>query len=416
MQYGLIGEKLGHSFSKLIHEALCGYTYQLCELPTKAELNDFMIMRSFKAINVTIPYKETVIPFCDEIDDSAKQIGAVNTIINNNGILKGYNTDLYGINYLLQKNKINLKDKTVLVLGTGGTQKTACAACKINGAKQIYIASRTKREGVLSYDEALLQKDVQVIFNTSPVGMFPNNDSCPIDIEAFPSLCAVVDVVYNPLKTRLVEKAMQKGITASGGLIMLVAQAAQAASLFTGVEIPDEEIERVYSELLERQLNLVLVGMPSCGKSGIGKSAASRLQKQFVDLDACIEELAGKTIPEIFAQDGEDAFRDLEQQVTAKYGAKNNQVLSTGGGCVLRQQNIDNLRQNGIVVYINRPLKQLSVGGSRPLSKSHAALEQMLKARQPLYLAASHITVENNGNFEQAAKQTTEAFYENINN
>ena len=411
MEYGLIGRRLGHSYSKIIHEMLCEYTYDLCPLEPE-QLEALFAKREFKALNVTIPYKQVVIPLLDEVDEGALAIGAVNTVVNRNGRLHGYNTDLAGFEYLVRAHGCSMKGKTVLVLGTGGTSRTVCAAARRAGAAKVLRAGRTGAGGALTYEQAAAQQDVQVLINTTPAGMFPDNGGCMVQIEWFPACEAVFDVVYNPFCTELVLRAQQAGIPAAGGFEMLVAQAVYAARYFTGQNIPEGEIARVHSILKAKLCNLSLVGMPSCGKSRLGRLLAARLGKTFVDLDAEIEKEAGMSIPEIFAQKGEAGFRNLESEICRRFGAKNGQVLSTGGGAVLRGENVRALRQNGPVVHIDRPLEQLAVGGNRPLSTSREALEKMLRLRGPLYRAAAHCTVSNTGPIEDTARAIEEAFYE----
>ena len=414
MEYGLIGAKLGHSFSKIIHEKLCDYTYDLYPLPTEDEARDFMARRDFKAINVTIPYKELVIPFCDEVDETARAIGAVNTIVNKNGRLCAYNTDFAGFSRLAATHGVAFKGKTVLILGTGGTQKTVEAVALHGGAKKILRASRRKTESTVTYAEAAQCAEVQIIVNTSPVGMYPNNGECLVDLDAFPLLEAVFDAVYNPFETRLLWQARQRGIIAANGLLMLVAQAKYAAEYFTGHEIADAEIDRVTAELRAERTNLVLIGMPGCGKTVLGRMAAELLQKDFVDLDAEIEKRAEKKIPSIFADDGEAVFRDLERAVCADFAKETGLVISTGGGIVKNSDNIRNLQQNGVLIYLDRPLAQLAMNG-RPLSADKAAVEKLYAERKPLYEAAADKIVCNGGERACAVQKIKEAFDEAVN-
>lgn len=415
MEYGLIGAKLGHSYSKLIHEQLCGYNYQLCALPSVAEAEEFMQKRQFKAINVTIPYKQLVIPYCTLLDKKAEAIGAVNTVVNKGGLLHGYNTDYDGFAYLAAAEGVEFAGRTVLILGTGATSRTVHAVVKNKGAKHILFASRSGGGQALSYSEAHMQAEVQVIVNTSPAGMYPQNGECHIDPAAFANLEAVLDVVYNPFQTELVLRARALGIKAAGGLIMLVAQAACAARLFSGAEIENTTIDQVARNIWADRANVSLVGMPSCGKTTIGKQLAALLGKTFVDLDAEIVKAAGKPIAQIFSDEGEDAFRTLESCVTAQVSARSGQVISTGGGIVKRPQNTKALRQNGVVVFIDRPLSRLHCGGGRPLSTNRAALAEMERQRRPLYEAAADIIIQNTGNsFSKAglaAKEALDAFF-----
>lgn len=396
MEYGLIGAKLGHSFSKIIHEQLGGYYYELRELPTPEAFAAFMEKREFKAINVTIPYKKAVIPYCEALDACASAVGAVNTIVNRDGHLYGHNTDYGGFLYLANRMGVSFAGKKVLILGTGGTQKTAQAVVRDAGAARVDSVSRSGREGALTYARAMQLTDTEILINTTPCGMYPDNDGCPIVPAAFPYLEAVLDVVYNPLRTRLVESARARGIRASGGLPMLVAQAKLASEIFRRWHIADSEIARVLYEVRQSMTNLVLIGMPSSGKTSFGQAAAQQLRRPFLDLDAEIERLSGKTIPELFAERGEAAFRALESQACAEAGKRTGCVIATGGGAVLREENVRALRQNGLLVYLDRPLEALQVGGNRPLSVSLPALADLKNERAPLYLGAADARVLNN--------------------
>lgn len=416
MEYGLIGGTLGHSYSKLIHEQLCDYSYQLCPLPTPQEADDFMHRRAFKAINVTIPYKQLVIPHCAFVDPKAKAIGAVNTVLNKDGILHGYNTDYDGFARLAAAEGVSFAGKQVLISGTGATSRTVTAVAQDAGAKNVLYASRTMGENRLSYQQAATHAEVEIIVNTSPAGMYPHNDECNINPADFPNLQAVLDVVYNPFATLLVQRSRALGIPASGGLAMLVEQAAAAAQLFTGRPVDPQSVKKVTRQIWADRANIVLVGMPSCGKTTIGKQLAKQLNKPFVDLDAEIVKAAGKPISQIFAEDGEAAFRNLESRITAQVCAESGQVISTGGGVIKRQQNVYALRQNGLVVFIDRSINGLVTGGGRPLSTNKEALQQMYNERLPLYQAAAHITVPNHGEVfnraTKAAKEAIDAFFD----
>ncbi len=312
MEYGLIGERLGHSFSKTVHNSLADYNYELKEIAPQ-NLESFMLKKDFKAINVTIPYKQAVIPFLDEISDTAKEIGAVNTVVNKKGRLIGHNTDFSGLKELIIRNKIVIKDKKVLILGSGGTSKTAKAVAEKLGAERVYRLSRKGGEGLITYTEALKSHtDAQVIINTTPVGMYPNMGDTAIDITAFPRLEGVIDAVYNPLSSALVVEARKRGIRAAGGLYMLIAQAVFAAELFLDASYPETEIQRIYKEILREKQNIVLIGMPSCGKTTIGKELARALNKDFLDCEEEIVRRQGITISEIFALQGEKALEKLK--------------------------------------------------------------------------------------------------------
>ena len=412
MEYGLIGGRLGHSYSKPIHEELAGYDYRLWPLPTPEEAHAFMQAHDFKAINVTIPYKELVIPYCDEIDDAARAIGSVNTIVNKNGRLEGHNTDFAGFTWILRKNGISLKDKTVMLLGTGGTQKTALAVAKAEGAAEVILVSRRHSEKAISYEEAAARRDVQVLVNTSPVGMYPENGACLVDLGNYPKLEAVLDVIYNPFRTELLLRAEALGLPAVDGMGMLVAQAKYAAEYFTGNSIPDGEIDRIEKTLRARLSNLILIGMPGCGKSSIGRRCAALLGKRFVDMDDVLVERIGGPISSILSPGNEKPFRDLESAVAADLGKENGQVIATGGGVVLRAENVRALRQNGVIIYIDRPLDALALGNGRPLSQSAGAAAKLYETRAPLYEAACNARIENTGTVDEAARAVKEKFDE----
>ena len=395
--YGLIGAKLGHSYSKIIHEKIADYTYTLLPLPTEAEARAFFEKREFAAVNVTIPYKQMVIPCCDEVDLHAKAIGAVNTVVNRGGKLYGYNTDYAGFAYLAKAHGVDFAGKTVLVLGTGGTHATVSAVCRDGGAKEILTASRTGKDGALTYEQAAARSDVQIVVNTTPCGMYPQTGQCLLDIAALPQLQAVLDVVYNPFATELVLRAKDKGLVAAGGFEMLVAQAVYAAEYFTGRALDCETLIPKISRELQKELqNVVLIGMPGCGKSTVGAVLAQKLGKTFVDADAEIERRTGKAIPDIFAQEGEEAFRRYEADVIADLTRQNRQVIACGGGVVKTPQNLHALRQNGPVLWVQRPIEKLATAG-RPLSKGSEALRRMEHERLPLYRAAATGTVCNDG-------------------
>lgn len=412
MEYGLIGGRLGHSYSKPIHEELAGYDYRLCPLPTPEQAHAFLRARDFKAINVTIPYKELVMPYCDTIDDAARAIGSVNTIVNKNGRLEGHNTDFAGFTRMLRKNGISLKNKTVMLLGTGGTQKTALAVARAEGAAEVILVSRRHSEKAISYEEAAARREVQVLVNTSPVGMYPENGACLVEPDNYPRLEAVLDVVYNPFRTELLLRAEERGLPAVDGMGMLVAQAKYAAEYFTGRRIPDAEIDRIEKTLRARLSNLVLIGMPGCGKSSIGRRCAALLGKRFVDMDDVLVRRIGGPIGSILSPGNEAPFRDLESAVAAELGKENGQVIATGGGVVLRAQNVRALRQNGVLVYIERPLDALALGGGRPLSQNAAAAAKLYETRAPLYEAACDARIQNTGTVDEAARAAKEKFDE----
>lgn len=394
MEYGLIGEKLGHSFSREIHNLLASYTYDLKELP-KNELDTFMKSRNFKGVNVTIPYKESVIPYLDEIDEAAKAIGAVNTIVNREGRLIGYNTDFYGMRELLLSRSIRIEKRFVAVLGTGGTSKTACAVAKSLGASRIVRVSRNPHsDGDISYDELeAIKTDIQIIINTTPVGMYPNENCAPLDIDGFSALEGVVDAIYNPLRTKLISDARARQIRAAGGLYMLVAQAARAAELFTGDCNMMQKTEKAYYSILKNKQNIVLVGMPGSGKSTLGRMLAKKTGKAFYDSDSEIEKQTGMCIPDYFSKYGEDGFRAIETDVIKRLSLLGGIVIATGGGAVIRSENIDSLAKNGIIVYLDRPISDIKITSNRPLTRSVDDLKKKYYERHEMYEKSADITV-----------------------
>lgn len=399
MEYGLLGERLGHSFSPQLHKALAGYDYDLLPTPPD-QVEDLFRRRAFKGLNVTIPYKQTVIPLCDEVDSRAAAIGAVNTVVNRDGRLTGYNTDIDGLIYLAKRTGVDMAGKKVVILGSGGTSRTARAAARELGAAEIVVISRRGKD---NYGNLSRHADARVLINTTPVGMYPNCGVSPVSLDAFPRLEGVLDVVYNPLRTALVMEAEERGLPCSCGLPMLAAQAKRAAELFTGEAIPDRRLEEVLSDLTAQVRNVVLIGMPGCGKSAIGRALARRLGKTFVDLDHEIVDRAGRPIPEIFAREGEEAFRALESGLVREAGARTGCVLSTGGGVVTRKENYAPLHQNGVIVHIRRDLSLLPTEG-RPVSQS-TDLRELWRRREPLYHAFAGLTVDNDRTIEDAAEE-----------
>ena len=399
MEYGLLGEKLGHSFSPQIHRALSGYDYQL--LPTPPEqVEELLRRRAFQGLNVTIPYKQTVIPFCDKVDPRAAVIGAVNTIVNRSGTLVGYNTDLDGLIYLARRTGVDMAGKKVVILGSGGTSRTARAAAEELGAANVVTVSR---KGEDNYENLFCHGDAEVLINPTPVGMFPNAGASPVSLDIFPHLTGMLDVVFNPLCTALCMEAEARGIPAACGLPMLVAQARRAAELFTDTVIESERMEAVLADLVRQVRNVVLIGMPGCGKSAVGRALARRLGKEFVDLDQIITERTGKSIPDIFAQEGEDAFRALETRTIREAGTRTGCVLSTGGGAVIRRENYAPLHQNGVIIHIRRDVNRLPTAG-RPVSQS-TDLHELWRRREPLYAAFADVTADNNGTMEETLHQ-----------
>lgn len=389
MKFGCIGEHLPHSFSKEIHAHLASSDYALCEL-TPLELDSFMKAHDFCGINVTIPYKQAVIPYLDEIDPVAKEIGAVNTIVNRGGKLYGYNTDFGGMRTMILREGIDVTNKKVLILGTGGTSKTANAVARAMGAGEILTVSRQKREGVITYEEAYAEHaDAQIIINTTPCGMYPHINTVPIEIDRFPRLCGVIDAVYNPLRTELVLAALQRGIPATGGLYMLVAQAVLASVHFTGEQYADETVERIYRRIFSQKENVVLVGMPGCGKTTVGTILSKLCDRELIDTDTCIIKKSGTEISTLFAQYGEKHFRDLESDVVAEVTAMSGKIIATGGGAVLRAENIRALRKNGRLYFLDRPLEELLPTDDRPLASTKEAIQKRYEERYGTYCACA---------------------------
>lgn len=400
--FALIGGSLKHSYSKIIHSKLGDYNYNLVEIE-KDELKEF-VNSDINGFNVTIPYKKEIIKYLDEIDKSALEIGAVNTVVKRNGKLFGYNTDFNGMVYMLSRAKISLQDKCVMILGSGGTSNTATAVCKYLGARKITIVSRS---GQINYQNCYEQLDTQVIINTTPIGMYPNVNQSPIDLDKFPALFGVVDVIYNPSLTKLLYQAKQKGLKYSSGLPMLVAQAKYAKDYFLDSVCLDSDIERVLSELTNETQNIVLIGMPGCGKSSIGKLLSQILNKEFIDIDQEIVNRENRSIPEIFATYGEEYFRKVESEVLETVCKESGKIIATGGGVVTKEQNHFPLKCNGKVFYINRDVKMLS-GEGRPLSKDLNAIMKLYEQRKDLYNKLADFVIDNNGDVEQAVQGVIE--------
>ncbi len=399
MEYGVIGEHLTHSFSKEIHNLITDYLYEVREIP-KEELGNFMVERPFKAINVTIPYKQDVIPYLSYIAPQAKAIHAVNTIVNKQGDLYGYNTDYFGMSALIEKTGLTLQNKKVLILGTGGTSLTAREIAKDANVKWVYRVSRTPAEAdCISYEQALSEyADCEIIVNTTPCGMFPKMEGMPIDPTYFPDLEGVVDAIYNPLRSRLILKAKELGLPAQGGLYMLVAQAVKAVEHFLDTTLSDAVTDRVYSQLMKQKENIVLVGMPGCGKSTIGKALAEQLNRPFVDMDEEIIKEIGCPISEYFEKYGESAFRDVETKVATQIVAPmTGAVIATGGGAVLRNENVNALCANGKLYFIDRPLEQLVATDDRPTANSLEAMKKRFDERYDRYCQVCDVHVHSQG-------------------
>ena len=394
MDYGLIGERLPHSFSKELHQKIADYDYSLKELKPD-EVEGFILSKNFKAINVTIPYKQTVIPFLDEISPEAQSIGAVNTVVNRGGILYGYNTDFGGMRALIERTEVELKYKKVLILGTGGTSRTAAAVCERLGAKAILRVSRSGRDGSITYEQAADDHaDADVIINTTPCGMFPNIFDCPIDPDRFPKLSGVIDAVYNPLNTTLVLKARERGLNAAGGLYMLTAQAVLAAEHFMDKQLDVIKLtNEIYDEIYFSKRNIVLSGMPGSGKSTVGRLIADQLGREFLDTDALIVEREGE-ITRIFAEHGEKYFRDLESEVIRELAPLSGKVISLGGGAILRDENVKALRMNGEIFFIDRSPDYLIPTSDRPLADKKAKIMRLYEKRIDRYMATADYIID----------------------
>lgn len=422
--YGLLGRKLGHSWSVPIHQALGCEDYRLIELEPEA-LGDFLRREDIGGLNVTIPYKRDVMAFCDVIDEGAKAIGSVNTLVRRGGKLYGYNTDIDGFLYMLRRARISLMGKKVVVLGSGGASLTAQAAAKREGAREVVVVSRT---GLDNYENLPQHHgDAEALVNTTPVGMWPRLEEAPVDLRLLPAVTDVVDVIYNPGRTNLLLQASgwnrnefyyddlglwdERYFRCAGGLSMLAAQAKRAEELFFDRTIPDGDTEKIVAWLWQDRTNIVLVGMPGCGKTTVGRELARLSGKPFVDLDEEIVRRAGKSIPDIFREEGEAAFRELEAQVLADVCAQSGQVIATGGGAVLRAENRAAMRRTGWVYFLCRNLEELPTDG-RPLSQK-GSLEEMYRVRKPLYSAAADAVIDNSVALEETAELIWRDFCEN---
>ena len=403
MKCGLLGGKLGHSFSPQIHGALADYRYTLWG-KTPEELYDFLKNGDFTGLNVTIPYKKAVIPYCAELSDQARKIGAVNTIVRRrDGTLLGHNTDYFGFAYLLKQSGIAVAGKKCLVLGTGGASVTVQTVLQEQGAKVIVLS----RSGPENYDHLERHADAALIVNATPVGMYPNTGVSPIKLIFFPNLEGVLDLIYNPARTQFLLDAEKLGIPGWNGLSMLVAQAKESAEWFTGKAIPDERIGEIYARLRRETENLIIIGMPGSGKTTVGRLLAQATGKNFVDVDEEIIRTAGMSIPEIFAASGENGFREIETAVLSRLGKGSGQVIATGGGCVTRAENYPLLHQNGRILRLRRDIGKLPKDG-RPLSLAND-LSEMAAQREPLYAAFADLTFDNNGALDNTLKTILEA-------
>lgn len=401
---GLLGEHLSHSFSPRIHAQLADYSYKLFEVAPD-QLDKFMQDGDFDAINVTIPYKKSVIPYLASLTPEAERIGAVNTIVRRkDGTLIGHNTDYAGFADLVYSLNVSLTGKKVLVLGSGGASRTAVSVAADLGAREVVVISRG---GPDNYENLDRHADAEILVNATPVGMYPNNGATPVSLDVFPHLEAVLDMIYNPARTKLLQDAALRGIPARNGLLMLVSQARRAAEFFLDAKIADSEVERITEGIARETENIVLIGMPGCGKSTLGRLLAEQLERRFVDCDAEIERVAGKPIPEIFAKEGEEAFRALETEVVSALGRESALVIATGGGVVTRERNIPLLSQNGRILFLDVAPDALPTAG-RPLSQKKTPAV-LYAERLPLYRAAADVTVAITRNIEENMKKIKEA-------
>ena len=390
MHYGLLGRKLGHSYSPQIHRYLGNYEYKLYEQEPE-NIGVFLKTTSFLGLNVTMPYKKDVIAYCSELSNEARKLGAVNTIVRQtDGSLIGHNTDYFGFLSTVQKTGLSVCDKKALVLGSGGASVTAVAVLKELGASVVCIS----RSGENSYNNLDLHSDAALIVNATPVGMYPDTNVSPISLDLFQNLEGVIDLIYNPARTALLQQAEKRGIIAENGLWMLVAQAKESSEWFTGRKLDDAVISEIYNKLSQQMQNIVLIGMPGSGKSTVGKLLAQLANKEFVDADAYLEQTADMSIPDIFTKYGEEYFRELETQVLSQLGKRSGLIIATGGGCVTRKDNYPLLHQNGVLVWLRRDIGSLPTDG-RPLSQT-VKLTEMYNLRKPLYTAFCDIAIDNN--------------------
>ena len=401
MKCGLLGRKLGHSYSPQIHSYLGDYSYELFEKEPE-ESGAFLKHGDFTGINVTVPFKKDVIPFLDELTPRAKRLGAVNTIVRRDGKLIGHNTDYFGFELMVKQSGLSVAGKKVLVLGSGGASNTAVAVLQEMDANVLIIS----RSGVNNYENLYQHQDASLIVNTTPVGMYPHVVVSPVDLDVFPGLEGVLDVIYNPARTQLLLDAQRRGIVAMNGLLMLVAQAKEAAEWFTDSHIDDAVIETIHGTLRRQMENIILIGMPGCGKTTVGTALAEKLGRRFVDADAELVEHAGRSIPDIFASDGEAGFRKLETEVLSCLGKQSGLVIATGGGCVTKPENYPLLHQNGTIFWLHRDLAKLPTDG-RPLSQANK-LTDMYRIRKPLYEAFSDFQIDNNAAPDAAIPQILE--------
>ena len=409
-KYCVIGERLPHTLSPEIHKSFGREIYDVKELSSESALSEFVKSREYDGYNVTIPYKQAIMPLLDEISDGAREIGSINTVVTEGGRLVGYNTDALGMSYALSRAGITLKGKNVLILGSGGTCKTAKYVCRTEGASSVNVVSRT---GGINYQNCYDLQDVQVIINTTPVGMMPHAYEKPIELNRYTRLEGVFDCIYNPLETMLIRDARALGVKAANGLAMLVEQARAAHNLYQKAQnlsmVGEAATEAVVTKLGTDRRNIVLVGMAGSGKSVIGKLVAKRLNRQFVDTDSEIERAAGKSIPQIFEDSGEEYFRALERQFVEEVCTRQGLVVSTGGGAVLNERNVFFMKANGTCYLITRDVDKLATK-NRPLSPDKESARRLYEERKPIYFATADVVVDNDGDIESAVERVISDF------
>ncbi len=401
LRSGLLGEHLGHSYSPQIHALLGNYEYRIYE-KSPDEVSDFIKNGGWDGINVTIPYKKVAASLCDELSDTARKLGSANTLVCKDGKIYGYNTDYYGFKSMVERSGIDVYGKKAIVLGSGGASVTVCAVLADMGAKVAVIS----RSGEDNYSNLERHADAEIIVNTTPVGMYPKNGESVIDLRDFPKCIGVFDLIYNPLRTKLILQAEELGIPHKSGLHMLVAQAKKSSELFSGTTLDDELIDYIEERLSHELCNIVLIGMPGSGKSAVAQALSGKVGREIIDADAEIERLAGMTIPEIFASGGESEFRAIETRVLAQAGKQSGKIISTGGGCVTIPENYPLLHQNGVIVRIKRDISALPTDG-RPISQS-SDINELAKKREPMYRRFADFEVDNNSSLADTVEEIIE--------
>lgn len=407
---GLLGKKLGHSYSKTIHEQLGNHGYEMIEVD-ELQLKELFEKKLIRACNVTIPYKQTVLKYLDEVDEAVSSIGACNTIVYQDNKYIGHNTDAGGFEAMLRMKKISVKGKKAIVLGNGGASKAVCWTLRNLGIAEIVLVKKNLSQETITYEECYQKhSDAHILVNTSPVGMFPASDELVVDLDRFQHLEAVLDVIYNPLSTKLLVEADQRGIVTCGGLLMLVAQAVEAAGYFQSSVFPDETVHQLTANLLQQKQNLVMIGMPGCGKSTIAEALGRFLHRRVIDLDAEIVKDIGMSIKDYFHLYGEEGFRKKETEITKRFMNETGCIISCGGGAVIRRENMIALRQNGFIVWLKRDLALLEVSDTRPLSSKKQQLNALYEQRKDLYALYADAQITNEGTVEETVCAIIEAW------